>query len=103
MLRIGDKVRPTKEWYRYKYESTCVYPVSMADAMFNDIPPSDEEIERFRAVDWGVVDEVVDFGYAIKMSVKWISESKNSRFPLHDAWWEEKELEVISRNNVYSE
>lgn len=99
MLRIGDKVRPTRDWYKDYIDRSWV--------LFSD--PfwirnfSDEQVDELRKKDIGIVSEINGGGVkGTEVSVEWIKTNKYKNLQPKNAWWEEKELEVISRNNVYS-
>lgn len=101
MLRIGDKVRPTKEWYHDYIDSH--YPLFCNTSLpVYSLLPTDKQIEKYQQQDIGIVSRIYDSGYeGTEVSVEWISRNENKRVMVKSAWWEEKELEVISRNNVY--
>lgn len=103
MLRIGDKVRPTKEWY-YDYIDRN-YPLFCDTSLPPySLLPTDQQIEKYQQQDIGIVSIINGYGVeGTEVSIEWISCNENKKVMVKSAWWLEKELEVISRNNVYFE
>ena len=102
MLRIGDKVRPTRDWYK-DYIDEYWEMISYPDVQFWTPDFSDEQVDELRNKDVGIVSEINGGGVkGTEVSVEWIKTNKHKNLQPKNAWWEEEELEVISRNSVYS-
>lgn len=102
MLRIGDKVRPTKDWYKDYIDRN--YPLFCDTSLPPySLLPTDQQIDKYQQQDIGIVSRINGEGVeGTEVSVEWIKTNKHKILQPKNAWWEEKELEVISRNNVYS-
>lgn len=88
-FRVGDIVRPSKDWYK---RDCRPYFDKTEDALMFFV--TDSWIKERQAEDMGRITESCGHGY----DITW-NKSKKRNYPLHDAWWDDKDLELVAKHH----